>query len=154
MFTNLMKEFHVKSTHTRRRLNSFRSVFPDSSNSFLCLITGAFSYFGTLRANISHILAPLLCEVPTHASSKLNLSRIRCYYRLSLQKWTFSSVKQAVGMATFNCFNPIFSSKSLIPKYNNRWGSFHWELGGRYNIYSLSNCMVAVATLALRKALE
>lgn len=81
-------------------------------------------------------------------------SRIRCYYRLSLQKWTFSSVKQAAGVATPNCFIPIFSSKSLIPKYNNRWGSFHWELGRWSNIYSLSNCMVAVATLALRKALE
>lgn len=81
-------------------------------------------------------------------------SRIRCYYRLSLQKWTFSLLKQAAGVATSNCFTPVFSSKSLISKYNNRWGSFHSALGRWSNIYSHSNCMVAVATLALRKALE
>lgn len=67
-----MKGFHVK--HTPLCLNSFRSVFPDSSISFLCLITGAFSRFGTLPGNILHIPAALLCEVTTHAGSELEHS--------------------------------------------------------------------------------
>lgn len=142
MFTNLMKEFHVKSTHTRRRLNSFLQRV---SWVFHLLPLPDHWHFQLLwhapRQHITYSRCAFKWGTNPRRFKTRSHRHIRCYYMLSRQKWTFSSVKQTAGVATANCFIQNFSCKLLIPKYNNSWSSFRWQLGRWSNIYSLSNCM-------------